>query len=41
MRRQWAAATLAAQIDPPFVVDFLDLVAERALPVRSAVRASA
>lgn len=41
MRRQWAAATLAAQPDPPFVVDFLDLLAERAMPARLRVRASA
>jgi LysR family transcriptional regulator for metE and metH len=41
MRRQWVAATLAAQDDPPFVTDFIDLVAERALPVRSGVRESA
>jgi len=34
MRRQWVAATLAAQSDPPYLVDFLDLLAERALPVR-------
>ena len=34
MRRQWAAATLAAQPDPPYLADFLDLVCERALPVR-------
>jgi hypothetical protein len=41
MRRQWAAATLAAQSDPPYLVDFIDLVAERALPIRSRARASA
>jgi LysR family transcriptional regulator for metE and metH len=41
MRRQWVAATLAAQADPPFMTDFIDLVAERALPVRSGVRESA
>jgi LysR family transcriptional regulator, regulator for metE and metH len=34
MRRQWAAATLAAQPDPPSIADFLDLVIERALPTR-------
>jgi LysR family transcriptional regulator, regulator for metE and metH len=28
MRRQWVAATLAAQADPPYVVDFLDLLAD-------------
>jgi len=41
MRRQWVAATLAAQADPPFMVDFIDLLAERAFPVRSGVRESA
>jgi LysR family transcriptional regulator for metE and metH len=35
MRRQWVAATLAAQPDPPYITDFLDLLAERAIPVRS------
>jgi LysR family transcriptional regulator for metE and metH len=34
MRRQWVAATLAAQPDPPYLVDFLDLLADRALPAR-------
>jgi LysR family transcriptional regulator for metE and metH len=34
MRRQWVAATLAAQPDPPYIVDFLDLLAERAIPAR-------
>ena len=41
MRRQWAAATLAAQPDPPYLSDFIDLVAERALPVRARPRATA
>ena len=41
MRRQWAAATLAAHADPPFLSDFIDLVAERALPVRTRARATA
>ena len=41
MRRQWAAATLAAQDDPPYLVDFIDLLAERALPARGGVRESA
>lgn len=41
MRRQWAAATLAAHPDPPYLSDFVDLVAERALPVRSRARATA
>jgi LysR family transcriptional regulator for metE and metH len=36
-RRQWVAATLAAQTDPPYVSDFIDLLAERALPARAAV----
>jgi len=40
MRRQWSAATLAAQADPPYMHDFIDLLAERALPAR-AVRALA
>jgi LysR family transcriptional regulator for metE and metH len=34
MRRQWVAATLAAVADPPYLVDFLDLLADRALPAR-------
>jgi hypothetical protein len=41
MRRQWAAATLRAQPDPPFITDFVSLVAERAMPARLRVRASA
>jgi len=41
MRRQWVAATLAAQPDPPYITDFIDLLAERALPARAAVRDSA
>lgn len=41
LRRQWAAATLAAHPDPPYLVDFIDLVAERALPARARSRASA
>ena len=39
MQRRWAAATLAAQQTPAYIGEFLDLVAERALPVRG--RASA
>ncbi|HEY2433246.1 MAG TPA: LysR substrate-binding domain-containing protein [Vicinamibacterales bacterium] len=35
MRRHWVAATLAAVPDPPYIVDFLDLLAARALPARS------
>ena len=38
MRRRWVAATLAAQPDPPYLVDFMDLLAERAMPARTAVR---
>jgi len=41
MRRQWVAATLAAQPDPPYMTDFIDLLADRALPARSAVRDTA
>ncbi len=41
LRRQWAAASLAAQPDPPFLVDFLDLLVERAMPARTRVRALA
>ena len=41
MRRHWVAATLSAQEDPPFMTDFIDLLAERASPVRSGVRESA
>jgi LysR family transcriptional regulator for metE and metH len=36
MQRRWAAATLAAQSTPVYLDDFLDLVAERALPARTA-----
>jgi hypothetical protein len=36
MHRRWAAATLAAQSTPVYLDDFLDLVAERALPARTA-----
>ena len=35
MRRQWTAATLAAQPEPPYLSDFIDLIAERALPARA------
>jgi LysR family transcriptional regulator, regulator for metE and metH len=38
MRRRWVAATLAAQPDPPYLVDFIDLLAERALPARTSAR---
>ena len=41
MRRQWVAATLAAQEDPPYLTDFIDLLSERALPARAAVRDTA
>ena len=40
MRRQWVAATLAAQPEPPYLSDFIDLVAERALPARAAVESA-
>ena len=30
MRRRWVAATLAGQADPPYLVDFMDLLADRA-----------
>ena len=36
MRRQWVAATLAAQADPPYLVDFLDLLVARALLAQTA-----
>ena len=35
MQRRWAAATLAAHANPAYLDDFLDIVAERALPARS------
>jgi hypothetical protein len=35
MRRQWIAATLAAAQEPPYIADFIQLLAERALPARS------
>lgn len=35
MHRQWAAATLAAQPDPAYLADFIELVAARALPARA------
>jgi hypothetical protein len=41
MRRRWAAATLAAQADPPYIVDFVDLIAARALPARAGARRTA
>jgi LysR family transcriptional regulator for metE and metH len=41
MRRQWVAATLAGQADPPYLVDFTDLVAARALPARAVSRETA
>ena len=34
-RRRWAAATLATRPDPPYITDFIDLVADRALPARA------
>jgi len=41
MRRHWVAATLAARPDPPYLTDFIDLVADRALPARAGARQSA
>jgi len=41
LRRRWAAGTLAAQADPPYIDDFTDLIAERAVPARAGARASA
>lgn len=41
MRRHWAAATLAAHPDPPYLADFVDLIVERGLPARSRARATA
>jgi hypothetical protein len=38
MRRRWVAATLAAQPDPPYLVDFMDLLAARAMPARTAAK---
>ena len=34
-RRHWRAATLAAADEPAYILDFVDLLAERALPARS------
>jgi LysR family transcriptional regulator, regulator for metE and metH len=41
MRRQWVAATLAGQPDPPYLVDFVELLADRALPARAGTLESA
>jgi LysR family transcriptional regulator for metE and metH len=41
LRRRWMAGTLAAQPDPPALDDFIDLVADRALPTRTTARESA
>ncbi|MEO6237278.1 MAG: LysR family transcriptional regulator [Vicinamibacterales bacterium] len=41
MRRRWVGATLAAQPDPAYLVDFMDLLAARALPARTGRRRSA
>jgi LysR family transcriptional regulator, regulator for metE and metH len=40
MRRRWVAATLAAQPEAPYLADFIDLVAERALPARAAAESA-
>jgi DNA-binding transcriptional LysR family regulator len=34
VRRQWSAATLRARQNPPYLTDFIDLIAERAAPAR-------
>jgi len=34
VRRQWSAATLKAHVEPPWLADFIDLIAERAMPAR-------
>lgn len=34
VHRQWIAATLRARPDPPYLTDFIDLIAERAAPAR-------
>ena len=41
MRRRWTGATLAAHADPPYLVDFMDLVAAHALPARARAPRSA
>ena len=38
IRRQWRAATLKAQQEPPFLTDFIDLIAARAMPARAQAR---
>ena len=35
MRRQWSAATIALRDEPPYVADFIELLADRALPARA------
>src|SRR4051812_20653186 len=40
IRRQWVAATLAAQADPPYLSDFIGLIAERAMPARAAAESA-
>jgi LysR family transcriptional regulator for metE and metH len=35
VRRQWTAATLTARPDPDYLADFIDLIAQRALPARA------
>jgi LysR family transcriptional regulator, regulator for metE and metH len=34
VRRRWIAATLKAQPDPQYMIEFIELLAERALPAR-------
>jgi LysR family transcriptional regulator, regulator for metE and metH len=34
--RRWTAATLKAQVEPPWLTDFIDLIATRAIPARVA-----
>lgn len=43
VRRQWTAATLKAQVEPPWLADFIGLIAERAMPAHDTAssRASA
>jgi len=38
VRRQWSAATVRTQAEPVYLTDFIDLIAERAIPARIAAR---